>query len=66
MSIRSDIENLQNQLQETDEKAMELYTRLDNVIDNLEAIDDDDERSDIYETIENAVTIIKSVKNEIH
>jgi len=66
MSIRSDIENLQNQLQETDEKAMELYTRLDNVIDNLEAIDDDDERSDIYETIENAVTIIKSVKNEIN
>ncbi|MHC5227556.1 hypothetical protein ACYSNW_04665 [Enterococcus sp. LJL99] len=66
MSIRKDIEKLQEQLETTDENAMELYGRLDNVIDNLEAIDDDKERSEIYEMIENAVTILKSVKNEIY
>lgn len=66
MSIRKDIEKLQEQLETTDENAMELYGRMDNVIDNLEAIDDDEERSDIYETIENAVTILRSIKNEIY
>lgn len=66
MSIRNDIENMQELLEKTDEKAMELYERLDRVIDDLEAIDDDNERSEIYEMIENVVTILKSVKNEIY
>lgn len=56
---------VENQLEELDEKANELYERLGVAIDTLESIDDDDSREGVYETIETAVKIIKSVQFDI-
>ncbi len=59
MSIHDDLENKKDEL-------FEISNRLDKAINKLSSIDDDTERSDIYEIIESVKDILSSVNNDLY